>query len=389
MTAHQRGYRDARGSSIATLLTTMLVAAASVSASAWANSDQAVVRKRGADVLEVGQAFIVHGGGDCLALLPSHVVEEAGIASLRYVGTRQAVLGELGAVTELGEDLSMGRVSGALTRSCGHSIGSFSRAVDTQLAAGVQGTLRFVNGDGSLGYEPVSWLDDDRERYIRIQPTDPAHALRKGMSGSLLLSASGVPIGMLLSVSARSGVGTVLRMDQLLERAEAALGASAAQPSPVVGGGAADAPPEPAEGLELLAWSTDAQSDATRPSNLLARDETTGPWLSVATRKPVTLDFGLAPGTVLHAIVFDGAGVEPQRLPQSAEVFVAGDEGGESEPWRARSAWGGRLQFDADGRAEVRFAPSRARRVRLVLYPRGDSLSLRRIDTRKENPALR
>lgn len=381
MTAHRRGYPDARRSSIATLLTTMLVAAASVSASAWANSDQAVVRKRGADVLEVGQAFIVHGGGDCLALLPSHVAEEAGIASLRYVGTRQAVLGELGAVTELGEDLSMGRVSGALTRSCGHSIGSFSRAVDTQLAAGVQGTLRFVNGDGSLGYEPVSWLDDDRERYIRIQPTDPAHALRKGMSGSLLLSASGVPIGMLLSVSARSGVGTVLRMDQLLERAEAALEPSAAAAVTIDDGpGGAAASSVTGDGLELLAWSTDSQSDATRPSNLLARDETTGPWLSVATRKPVTLDFGLAPGTVVDTIVFDGLGLEPRHLPQAVEVFVASGESREPEQQRVRSAWGGRLEFDASGRAQARFAPSRTRMLRLVLYPRDDTLGLRRIE---------
>ncbi|MES1924494.1 hypothetical protein [Salinisphaera sp. T31B1] len=343
---------------------------------AWAAADQAVVRKPGEVPLEVGQALVGHRGDHCVALLPTHVVDEASVPSLRYVGAGQATLGDLVDIRDLGGDLSMGTVLGGITRNCGHSLDSFSRAVDQKLSESTQGTLRFVNGDGSLGFEPVVWLDDDRQQFIRIRPASARGVLRKGMSGSLLMTADNTPIGMLLSVSTRSGVGTVMRIDRLLERGEQALSddRSAAQLDK-----SATASPRGPESspMTLAAWTAPAASSVNRAANLLSADPATPPWITSKLDGPVLLDFEVAPGTAITGIVLDAKGVDPSLRPVAAEIVLGND----AQFRYARSVWGGDLVYsESSRRSAIALAPTRARIIRIKLYPSGSKrLSLRRI----------
>ncbi|ROO25055.1 hypothetical protein SAOR_13430 [Salinisphaera orenii MK-B5] len=333
----------------------------------YAASDQAVVRKLGDIPLEIGQAFVAHYGDRCIALLPSHVVAEADAPSLRYVGTAQPNLGNLVDVIALGDDLSLGTIVGGISRDCGHHLGSFSRAVDARLSESTQGALRFVNGDGSLGFEPVVWLDDDRREFIRVRPTSTQGVLRKGMSGSLLMAADNTPIGMLLSVSTNSGVGTVMRMDRMLERAEAALAERGTKTFGVDGEPAARLSTEDAQKLlTLSAWSAPAASSEHQAENLLAIEPRSKPWLTASLSGPVTLDFRVEAGTVINGLSIDATSIDEALRPRAAELILASDD----EFHSARSVWGGNLTFSPDDRIELRFAPTRPRVVRLVLYPK-------------------
>ncbi|ROO37800.1 hypothetical protein [Salinisphaera orenii] len=345
----------------------------------YAASDQAVVRKLGDIPLEIGQAFVAHYGDRCIALLPSHVVAEADAPSLRYVGTEQSNLGNLVDVIALGDDLSLGTIVGGISRDCGHHLGSFSRAVDARLSESTQGALRFVNGDGSLGFEPVVWLDDDRREFIRVRPASTQGVLRKGMSGSLLMAADNTPIGMLLSVSTNSGVGTVMRMDRMLERAEATLADRRTKASSVEDETATRIGAEGAKRLlTLSAWSAPAASSEHRAENLLATESTPEPWLTASLHGPVTLDFRVEPGTVIHGLSIDATSIDQALRPRAAELILAGDD----EFHNARSVWGGNLAFSPDDEVELRFAPTRPRVVRLVLYPKTqEGISLKSIKT--------
>lgn len=341
-----------------------------------AAADQAVVRKPAKVPLEVGQAFVAHRGKQCVALLPTHVVHDAQEPSLRYVGTQTTRLGELRHIQNLGDDLSMGRIVGGIERDCGYSLASFSRAIDAQLAINTQGSLRFVNGDGSLGFEPVVWLDDDRALYIRIKPASDKGMLRKGMSGSLLMSADNTPLGILLSVSTRSGVGTVMRMDRILERAESALSTDAENNRH---SSAARRDTDTQASITLAAWTAEAESAAARATNLLAQDQSTGPWISANTSKPIALDFNLAEKPTIRAVTLDVSGVASKLRPEAAEVFVTGD----TAFHHARSVWGGTLDFSEADKANLRFAPTHAAAFRLVLYPKGAQVSVRRVHVKR------
>ncbi|WP_353110261.1 hypothetical protein [Salinisphaera dokdonensis] len=342
-----------------------------VCTNAIAASDQAVVRKLADVPLEVGQALITHYRDRCIAVLPTHVVSEAQSPSLRYVGTRSTKLGNLTDVVDLGDDLSLGFVTGGITQNCGHGLGSFSRAVDARLSQSTQGALRFVNGDGSLGFEPVVWLDDDRREFIRVKPTSPSSVLRKGMSGSLLMGDDNTPIGMLLSVSTRSGVGKVVRMDRLLERAELALSKTKSRTPEADANDLGHSSPNQSSAhsakkvLTLVAWSAPAATPANQAENLVSDDIDLPPWLTATVHAPVTLDFRVQPGTTLRGIVLDASSVAADLRPSAAELILANNE----NMHYARSVWGGPLDFGEKNDVTLNFAPTRPRVVRLILHP--------------------
>lgn len=334
---------------------------------AQASPGQAVVTKPGESTLEVGQALITNHAGRCLAILPMHVAEEALAPTLRYLGTQRAILGAIEELQDLGDDLAVGLVRGEIERNCGHGIGGFSRAVNSRLAESNQGSLRTVNGDGSFGYFPVSWIDDDRELYIRIVPTMANQPIRKGMSGSLLMSASQVPVGMLLNVSTRSGVGTVMRIDRLLERVERS-GTS----KPIGANPQASLATTPSSGtptaqtaqFKIVSWSAPSAGPEHGTEKLNSLAEGDGYWLTEANHQRVTLELELPVTTLTRLISFDVSGLPPEQQPVSAEVLVSSGEAG-----RYRSAWGGALKFDEGGRHRVEFGESSVKGVKLVLYP--------------------
>ena len=182
-------------------------------------AQQALVRTYENAALEIGQGYLSHYGDRCVAILPTHVAKEAGqIAAFLREGS-EALLGESVAISDLGDDVSVADLSGGITSDCGYSTLAVSRAVGSRIKANALASVRSVNGDGSIAQLSVTIIDDDGERFLRVQPTNDMNQLRKGQSGSLLMSGD-TPIGMLLSVNARFGVGKVIRLDKMFEKVD-------------------------------------------------------------------------------------------------------------------------------------------------------------------------
>src|SRR5690606_14061771 len=136
--------------------------------------------------LEVGQAWLVRSAERCFGVLPYHVAQETSVPSLLREGS-SALRGEAVEVVDLGDDAAIAIMNGGITRDCGPSLGSISRGVDRHLRGGGIGTLRFVNGDGTIGRLSVTVVDDDGAGLLRVQTTAADERIRKGQSGSLLI----------------------------------------------------------------------------------------------------------------------------------------------------------------------------------------------------------
>lgn len=360
----------------ASALTALLPCAAPVAA------QQAVVTTQDVSALEIGQAFLAHHGGQCYAILPTHVVSEAGRPALRREGT-QGLLGETVDHAELGDDLSLARVAGAISTDCGASALSIRRAVERLLQQGRLGTLRSINGDGTVAQLGVTIVDDDGRGLLRVQPTHQGNPIRKGLSGSLLL-IDGVSVGMLLSVNARSGIGTVARIDMLMAKVDAHLmnaAAPAAAPPAQAAAAPSSAPAAPAAaagGPRVLAWSALPIDEAHRAANLTAGAEAP-PWASIPERWPVTIDLQAGEGLVtINGVVLDGRAVaDAGRLPAHVELFI--NPSGDARSWRAITS----VPLDyRDGVAQIALAPLRTRLLRLSFSATvggGELISLGRI----------
>jgi hypothetical protein len=228
-------------------------------------------------------------------------------------------------------------------------------------------TIRSVNGDGSIAQLSVSLFDDDGERLLRIQPTHSDNQLRKGQSGSLLVVGD-KPVGMLLSVNARYGVGKVIRMDAMLAKfdefvrsrsAPVVTAANAPASASVEAVGAQTVAGQP---LTLLSWNALPASETERPINLLALDDAPA-WRASVETWPVVLEFGLGGERMaIRGLRFEAGAADPVVLPATVEVFVSATEGRD----RWRSLYGGGLTF-ASGVADVVTAPTWARKIRLVI----------------------
>lgn len=317
-----------------------------------ADAQQALVRIYGQPGMEVGQAFLTHYAGRCYAILPTHVVAEAGIPAIVREGEAQ-LLGESIRTHDLGDDLSLAELSGAVTSDCGFSAATLSRSVTERLNASGLATIRSVNGDGTVAQIPVAVLDDDGQLFLRVQPTSELNQIRKGNSGSMLM-ASGVPVGILLSVDARFGVGKVMRLDQVLKRFDTL----------VAGGqGHAQAETTNVADLRINAWSAMAVDADHRAINLVSADGA-APWTASVGRWPVVLEFGFGgEKRAVSGVVLEAGGVEDTALlPAGIEIFISVTE---DEP-RWRSVTGGPVVFK-DGSATFAFAPLWARDVRLNL----------------------
>lgn len=327
-------------------------------------AQQTLVRSYENAALEIGQGYLTHYGNRCVAILPTHVAKEAGdiAAFLREGG--KALLGESVTISDLGDDVSVADVSGGITSDCGYSTLAVSRAVSSRIKANALASVRSVNGDGSIAQLSVTIVDDDGERFLRVQPTNDMNQLRKGQSGSLLMSGD-TPIGMLLSVNARFGVGKVIRLDKMFEKVDRFVSGGSARPAPTV----ASAPARPAVKSQpeksgaITSWSALPVDAQHRAGNLVANDESP-PWIADVDAWPVEIEMDL-PGDriAIAGIELDGRGVvDSGTLPATVELMVSGSESGR----RWRSVSGGAIVFD-DGVATIAIAPSWARHIRLVI----------------------
>jgi len=349
--------------------------------SGTALAQQALVRSFENTNLEIGQAYLAHYGSRCIAVLPTHVVEESGdIAAFLREG-QDALLGESTAFADLGDDVSIADLAGGITGDCGYSTMAVSRAVSSRIRANAIASVRSVNGDGSIAQLSVTIVDDDGKTFLRVQPTNDVNQLRKGLSGSLLISG-GTPIGMLLSVNARFGVGKVIRFDRMFDkidsfvagnRGNAPLSASTSQPMA--------APPR--ESLTstdgaITSWSAMPVDAQHRATNLVATDDSPE-WIAKVDQWPVVIEMDVAGERVaISGIELDGTGVADNgTLPATVELMVSATATGR----RWRSVSGGPISF-RDGVSRITIAPSWARQIRLVISASadgGNTVALRRL----------
>ena len=336
-----------------------------------AAAQQAVVRSYDAPELEVGQAWLVHSGERCIGVLPHHVAAETSLPSLLREGAG-ALRGEAVTVVDLGEDAAIALMSGTITRQCGPSLGSVSRGVERHLKGAGLGTLRYINGDGTVGRLAVTVVDDDGEQLLRVQPTSPDERIRKGQSGSLLI-VNDQSVGMLLSVNARSGIGTVMRTDALLGKVEAQLRKPATFAAPV----ATSAPSAAAQALSntatragnsgvwsVVAWDIDPVGSAHIAANLTAVG-IDGYWSAQAPDWPVAIELGGPDSVILvQGVAFQSAsGIDPAQLPGHVQVLTTVDA--ERPAWRV--AGSSRLAY-LDGIARIAFPPARAPFMRIEFF---------------------
>jgi hypothetical protein len=289
-------------------------------------------------------------------------------------------LGETHDAADLGDDIGITRVSGGITADCGTGALTVRRSVERLLGQGRLGTLRWINGDGTVAQLAVTIFDDDGRGVLRVQPTHADNGIRPGLSGSLLM-VDGVAIGMLLRVDTGKGIGKVARIDLLMAKVDAYLlggqGGAAALLDP--SSGSVTAPQSSGDRLRVLAWSELPLDESSRAVNLTASDDSP-PWASKPTRWPVSIDLGAGAGDTITVagIVLDGRGVRDLgRLP--AQVEISMNLSGRPRGWR--SVISQRIAF-RDGVAEIGIAPSRARLVRLSFgepADGGDVISLGRV----------
>lgn len=346
-----------------------------------ASGQQALVRSFENTNLEIGQAYLSHYGARCLAVVPTHVVEESGDVAAFLREGQDGLLGESNTFADLGDDLSVATLTGGISGDCGYSTLAVSRAVGSRIRANAIASVRSVNGDGSIAQLSVTIVDDDGHTYLRVQPTNDVNQLRKGLSGSLLMSGD-TPIGMLLSVNARFGVGKVIRFDKMFDKIDTHVvggNSSAAVSAPATRSAAAIAADAPAEASgEITSWSAMPVSAEHRASNLVATDNSPE-WIAQIDEWPVVIEMDV-PGDriAIVGVELDGAGIaDTGTLPATVELMVSATESGR----RWRSVSGGAVNY-SEGVARIQFAPSWARQVRLVISGTaggGNTLALRRL----------
>jgi hypothetical protein len=343
-----------------------------------AGAQQAMVRTLSENPSEVGQAYLTRHAGRCFAIMPTHVMKEAGGISALISEGRAPAHGEARPLRDMGNDISVAEVSGGITHSCGDSFFTIARNVDRLVSENESGAIRSVNSDGSLGRIPVGMVDDDKTTFLRVKPMSPDSQLWKGLSGSLL-SLNGKPAGMLLSIDTRLGVGNVYRLDRLLGVLDPvfyAIRDGGDAPGTIRGEFAgSEVAGRSASGLRLVSWTAPPIDETHRAVQLVAEAANIPPWAGLVEKFPVELVFSVKAGSTLSGLKIDGSGVaDASRLPRQIEILVDTAGGGQ---WRSL------LNKDLQAANEtITFAPASVRGVMLRIWSvrgNGKIVSLRRV----------
>lgn len=344
-------------------------------------AQQALVRSFKNVALEIGQSYLSHYGERCLAVMPTHVADEAGDVAAFLREGRSPLLGESAHISDLGDDVSVADIVGGIRGSCGYSTVAVSRDVASRIKANAIAIIRSVNSDGSIAQLSVTIIDDDGRMFLRIQPTNDFNQFRKGQSGSMLMSGD-TPIGMLLSVDARFGFGKVIRFDAMFDKIDEFVRGGdmpvrrpspAGEPAWQLGSADHDGNSE-----TITSWSALPVDADHRAANLVAINDAPA-WVAGVAHWPVEIEMDLSGDRIAIAgVELDGSGIaDPGTLPAIVELMVSSTESGR----RWRSVAGGEIRF-IDGSATISIAPIWARQIKLVISAAAngaDTLALRRL----------
>jgi len=164
------------------------------------------------DAGEVGQGFLLKRLNNCYLVSPEHVLGNEFFASV-ITGTSKRALGEAEKLQVFGYDLSLSLVTGAAKKECTTPINGF-QPIDDLLKSATSLSVSSINADGSKSLTPVSLIDAGLIN-LKVKPASDT-PLYKGQSGSVVYHNI-TPIGILQSVDADTGEGSVLRFDRTIE----------------------------------------------------------------------------------------------------------------------------------------------------------------------------
>lgn len=155
---------------------------------------------------EDGQGFLRQRDGVCYLVTPQHVLGGAREASLtgNLALSHEAVLQR-----SYDPDLAILRVAGRIECPGRFPDGG---ALEALLSQTGEGRLVSRSASGALFHTPVEIIAAD-ERFLRVRAR-AGETLFRGLSGSPMM-IGGSTAGMLQSVDADSGIGTVLRQDYM------------------------------------------------------------------------------------------------------------------------------------------------------------------------------
>ena len=311
---------------------------------------------------EHGQAVLLSRLNECYAVAPAHVVGSEIFATLTGASA-EAPIGDGDVLQTFGYDLSVLRVTGDLARRCGGPIASVS-GLDRILSRETRAAVSSVNADGSLSRRAVT-VTDVGLLHLRIRPSGASDQLFKGLSGSPVLMGDQT-IGLLMSVDAETGEGTVLRFDRAVETLRPFFGLAAASPTGTKQVARDDRPGDPnGLALRVASWSAPPLNADSRAANLAMADAV---WLTRPTGFPIEIVLEL-PGEQAHTVDslrMLGSGIEPRtRLVRDFEILVSSAAEAGRRGWL--SVQSGTF-FQNDTEKEIRFAPVRARRIMLRVY---------------------
>ncbi|AOW78368.1 hypothetical protein A3Q34_16885 [Colwellia sp. PAMC 20917] len=162
---------------------------------------------------EVGQGFLLKRLNQCYLISPSHVLGNSFFANIT-TGTKTREIGEAEKVQVFGYDLAISNVNGISAANCVTDINAFD-PLDTLLKNASLLTVSTINVDGSKSITPVTLIDQNIIN-LNVKPQSEQLPLYKGLSGSIVFLKE-TPVGILQSVNAETGEGTVIRFDRAME----------------------------------------------------------------------------------------------------------------------------------------------------------------------------
>lgn len=308
---------------------------------------------------EVGQAFLLNRLNTCYAITPAHVVGDGFFGAI-VGGLPSAPNGDADVLMSFGYDLALLRVTGGITDHCDEPYGRAS-SLDSILSSSTEGRLVSVSANGNRSIQPVT-LSNSGLIYTYVAPAPGTQALIKGMSGSLLY-VDDQPVGILMSVSAETGQGKVLRYDRATETI-APFFDNSEKEKQVHFELQQDSVAASNNNISVTGWSNPPLDSQSRALNLLD-SAPENQWFVRPDRFPIDIEFSLSDDKprIVNRVTLVGKHVEDKsKLPKDFEILVSSSDSG---GWISITS--GTL-FGADETKLVEFIPTNAKRLLLRIY---------------------
>ncbi len=341
-------------------------------------ADQAHARLGGPGGQE-GQVILFRDGGACFGLTPLHVMDAAlGMGASLIRRERVVRDGFAGEALDLGHDLALVSVSGAVAAQCGPPLRDQGDPRARIEAAGGRLVMRHVTAAGATLFRPVRllYIGETHLFFEEAGEGATAWAVAPGDSGSALMLGDEI-VGMVQERGAVNEPPRALLWSYALHLADWRLQRRAPQQ---------DAPTAPAlpaaDGLRVERTTTRAHSPDHGADRLTAPTGDGGYWQAEAVGWPVEIDLALPAIRGVAGIILHPAPAQAQGRPRTVELFTTRTEEGDGG-WTPFGTF--ILSLDPEPRVIALGAGQRLRRIRVSVHDTwspGGEVALGRIEVR-------